>query len=143
MPEFIATISAGIWSGSCLYISIVEHPAVKRVGLQFAISFFRPMSIRAAPMMIILALIGAVSSAYAWFSGSGIQWLIGALLLVSMFPLTAVFIVPTNRALLKVDAAKTPQEAMMLLSRWGRWHAVRTLLGSLSFIVFIFALTLN
>ena len=143
MAEFIATACAGLWAGGCLYISIVEHPATSRVGLEFATAFFRPMSIRAAPMLIILALIGAISSAYAWFNGSGIEWLIGAVLLASMFPVTAIFIVPTNLKLLKIDAAKSPQEAALLFSRWGRWHAIRTLIGSMSFIIFIFALTLK
>lgn len=143
MPEFIATACAGLWAGGCLYISIVEHPAASRVGLDFATKFFRPMSIRAAPMLIILALVGAISSTYAWFGGGGIEWLTGALLLFSMFPLTAIFIVPTNRALLKVDYARSPEEATLLLSRWGRWHAIRTFFGSLPFILFVFALTLR
>jgi len=111
--------------------------------LDFAVSFFRPMSMRAAPMQIILALLGAGFGGYAWLNGGGGEWLIGALLLAGMFPLTAVFIVPTNLALLKVDSTKSPQEAAMLLSRWGRWHAIRTFFGSLSFIMFISALTLN
>lgn len=143
MPEFIATVCAGLWAGGCIYISLVEHPAASRVGLAFATKFFRPMSIRAAPLLIVLALIGAMSSGYAWFKGGSIEWLIGALLLLGMFPLTAIFIVPTNRALLKVDYATAPQEATLLLSRWGRWHAIRTFVGSLPFILFVFALTMR
>lgn len=143
MPEFIATICAGLWAGGCLYISVVEHPATGRVGLDFATKFFRPMSSRAAPMLIILALIGAIASAVAWFNGSGIEWLIGALLLAGMFPLTGIFIVPTNLRLLKVDSAESPEEAAALLRTWGRWHAIRTATGSLSFLLFVYALTVE
>lgn len=101
------------------------------------------MSARAAPMLIILALIGAISAAYAWIDGRGVEWLVGALLLASMFPLTGIFIVPTNLKLLKIDAEAYPDEAALLLTRWGRWHAIRTFTGSLSFLLFVFALTMD
>lgn len=141
MAEFIATIFAGLWAGGCLYISVVEHPAASRLGLSFATQFFRPMSARAAPMLILFALVGAIASAYAWVEGRETEWLIGALLLAAMFPLTGFFIVPTNLKLLKVDAQENSEEASLLLARWGRWHAVRTIVGSLSFLLFVYALT--
>lgn len=143
MPEFVATLFAGLWAGGCLYISIVEQPAASRLGLSFATQFFRPMSARAAPMLIIFALVGAIAAAYAWFDGRGYEWLWGALLLAGMFPLTGFLIVPINLKLLKVDAEKNPEEAALLLTRWGRWHAVRTFIGSLSFLLFVFALAMK
>lgn len=143
MPEFIATLCAGLWAGGCLYIGIVEHPAATRTGLTFATKFFRPMSMRAAPMLMLLALTGAISATVAWVDNDGIEWLIGATLLAGMFPLTGIFIVPTNLRLLKVDAEKSPDETAELLVRWGRWHAIRTATGSVSFLLFVFALTMK
>jgi hypothetical protein len=57
-----------------------------------------------------------------------------------MLPLTAVFIVPTNRRLLRVNAIESPDEAADLLKRWGRLHAVRTILGLVPFLLFVWAL---
>ena len=143
MSELIATISAGLWAGGCLYIGLVEHPAATRLGPEFATRFFRPMSSRAAPMMIILGLIAAVSAGYAWLDNRGVEWLLGALLLAGMFPLTGIFIVPTNLKLLKVDSAEAPLEAEQLLTKWGRLHLVRTVAGSLSFLLFVYALAMK
>lgn len=94
-------------------------------------------------MLIILALIGAIAAAVAWFNDSGVEWLIGALLLASMFPLTGIFIVPTNLKLLKVDSDNAPEEAALLLKRWGQLHAIRTVTGSLSFVLFVYTLTVQ
>ena len=140
IAQLIATIAAGLWAGALAYISVVEHPAMLEVGVQFAIAYFRSMAKRGRPTMIALALVGAVAGIVAWVTQGSMLWLIGGVLLVGMLPLTAVFIVPTNRRLLRVNAIESPDEAADLLKRWGRLHAVRTILGLVPFLLFVWAL---
>lgn len=140
MPELIATLAAGIWAGAAIYSAFAEHPAAVKVGVPYATAYFRPMASRAAPMMIVLALIGAVAGLLAWFNSDQVLWLVGALLLAAMFPFTAILIVPTNRRLLKIDPEREPEEAEALHMRWGTMHTWRTVIGSPAFLVFLWAL---
>lgn len=140
VARLVATLAAGLWAGAAGYISLVEHPATVRVGVQFATDYFRPMARRAAPTMIALAVIGAVAGLLAWADGGSLLWLIGGAILAAMLPLTAIFIVPTNRRLLAVNAVESSTEATALLTRWGKLHAVRTVLGLVPFVLFVWAL---
>jgi hypothetical protein len=69
-----------------------------------------------------------------------VLWLIGGVVLIGMLPLTAICIVPTNRRLLRVNAVESPDEANELLKRWGWLHAMRTSLGLIPFLLFVWAL---
>jgi hypothetical protein len=142
MAEFIATICAGLWSGGCIYLSLVQHPAAHRAGPDIAAALVRPMSARAAPMFIVFAFVGTVAGVYAWFQGAGSNWLIGAMFLGAMFPFTAILIVPTNRRLLKIKPGEVGGSEE-LFTRWGRLHGLRALLGSTAFLVFVSVLTLD
>ena len=143
MLTLIATFAAGLWTGAALYIGFAEHPSALKVGVAFATDYFRPMSKRTAPLMMLLALVAAVAGIAAWLDNDGVLWLIGAILMAGMFPFTAIFIVPTNLKLLRVDAAAAPDEAIALHARWGVMHAWRTVLGAPAFLLYLWALSGN
>jgi hypothetical protein len=52
-------------------------------------------------------------------------------------PFTIVVIMPTNQRLLDPGLDRTSTEARDLLVRWGRLHAVRSLAGAVSFLIFV------
>jgi len=137
----IATTAAGLWAGAALYIGFAEHPSAVKVSVGFATDYFRIMSKRTAPLMMVLAAVAAVAGVAAWFDDGGMLWLIGAILMAGMFPFTAIFIVPTNLKLVRLDAAEAPDEAAALHARWGVMHAWRTILGMPAFPLFLWALT--
>jgi hypothetical protein len=140
MLEMLATIAAGFWAGISVYIAFVEHPSALRVGVQFATEYFRVMSKRTAPLMMLLAAVGGAAAIYVWYAGADRGWLIGGCLLLAQFPLTAVFIVPTNIKLLKVDVVNSASEAAALHAHWGRMHALRTIIGVAPFGIFVWLL---
>lgn len=140
VAQLVATLAAGLWAGAAAYISLVEHPATLQVGVQFATDYFPRMAKRAAPIMMVLAVIGAVAGILAWANSGSLLWLIGGAILAAKLPLTAIFIVPTNRKLLGVNAVKSSAEAAALFARWGRLHALRTVLGLVPFFLFVWAL---
>lgn len=140
MLALIATAAAGLWAGAILYIGFAEHPSALKVGVGFATDYFRSMSRRTAPAMMVLTATAAVTGVAAWFVHDDIRWLIGAILMAGMFPFTFFMIVPTNRALLKVDAAANPDEAAALHAKWSVMHAWRAVLGVPAFLLFLWAL---
>ncbi|HEX2107689.1 MAG TPA: DUF1772 domain-containing protein [Rubrobacteraceae bacterium] len=68
------------------------------------------------------------------------RWLIGGGLLVSVIPFTALAILPTNKRLLDPAIANDPDLAERLLNRWGKLHAVRSVLSLASLLLFLFIL---
>ena len=135
--ESVATLASGIFSGAAVYITLVEHPARMKCGTLLAATEFGPSYRRAAVMQASLAAIGFLTAIIAWFTGSGLWWLVGGLVLVSVIPFTLIVIMPTNKKLLDPELDRNSDLARRLLTRWGRWHAVRTVLGVISFLVFV------
>jgi len=135
-----ATLCAGLFAGAAIYVNAVEHPARLSCGTDLALREFGPSYRRATVMQASLAIAGCVIGLWsAWVAGD--LWLAsGAILLGSVVPFTLVVILPTNHQL--VDPALDPRspKAIQLLVRWGRLHAMRTVLSTAAFLLFLFRL---
>ena len=94
-------------------------------------------------MQAPLALIGSLSALIAWRFEGGRAWLVGGLLLLLVVPLTLLVILPTNRRLESQELDLRSEEAGRLLRRWGRLHAVRSILSGAAFLVFLSALAMK
>lgn len=136
IATFVATVGAGLFAGASTYVSVVEHPAWLESGPKIAVKGLDPSFRRAAVLQGGLATVSLVSAAAAWFQGSGVGWLMGGLLLGTLIPFTLVIIMPTNRRLLDPQLDLGSREAVELLLRWGRLHAVRTVVGVAVFVSF-------
>ena len=134
IPILVATVAAGLFAGAAVYVTAVEHPARVEGGQLLAIKEFGPSYRRGAVMQGGLAVVGLLASVVAWYQGSGVGWLVGGLLLGALIPFTLVAIKPTNRRLLDPRLDSGSAEARELLSRWGRLHAVRTVVGVIVFV---------
>jgi uncharacterized membrane protein len=135
--ESLATLSAGLFTGAAIYINLVEHPARMQCGAALAVMQFAPSYKRAALMQASLAVVGSVSAATVWWMGLGLSWLIGGIFLAAVIPFTLLVIFPTNKQLLDPSLDKNSQLAVQLLTRWGRLHAVRSVLSFAAFVVFL------
>ena len=138
--ELFTALSAGLFTGAAIYISFVEHPARMECGTELAVTEFRPSYKRAAVMQASLAASGFLSAMAAWLTGSGKSWLIGGILLGAVIPLTLIVIFPTNKKLLDPNLDKKSDVAHQLLTRWGRQHAVRSILSFAALTIFLFSL---
>ena len=65
-----------------------------------------------------------------------VGWLIGGILLGALVPFTLIVIMPTNRRLLDPRLDSSSSDVRELLARWGRLHAVRTVIGVAVFVAF-------
>jgi len=133
----VATVAAGLFAGAAVYVTIAEHPARLECGQAIAIKEFGPSYRRAAVMQGGLAVVGLLASVLAWYQGGDVGWLVWGLLLGALVPFTLVVIMPTNRRLLDPGLDSASREARELLSRWGRLHAVRTVVGVAVFVGFV------
>jgi hypothetical protein len=62
---------------------------------------------------------------------------VGALLIFAVVPFTIIAIRPTNNRLLDPALDRRPEAARRLLQRWGRLHAVRSILALAASVVFL------
>jgi hypothetical protein len=137
--QALATIAAGIFAGAAIYINVAEHPARLECGTLLAATEFGPSYRRAAGMQASLAIVGSLGAVCAWLLGAGAPWLYGGTLLFVVVPFTLVAIMGTNKRLLDPALDRASDEAQHLLLRWGRLHAVRSVAGTASFVVFVLA----
>ena len=140
LAELLATLSSGLFAGASVYINLVEHPARMEAGTHLALTEFSPSYHRATVTQVSLASAGFLSALVAWRLRLDSRWLIGGGLLVSVIPFTAVAILPTNKQLLDPATANDLDLAERLLTRWGRLHAVRSVLSLASLLTFLFLL---
>jgi uncharacterized membrane protein len=133
----VATVAAGLFAGAAVYVTVAEHPARLECGQAVAIKEFGPSYRRAAVMQGGLAVVGLLASVGAWYQRGDVGWLVWGLLLGALVPFTLVVIMPTNRRLLDPGLDSGSAEARELLSRWGRLHTVRTVVGIVVFVAFV------
>jgi hypothetical protein len=138
--EFIATFCAALFAGAALYINVAEHPARMALDTRIAALQWAPSYKRATWLQAPLALVSCLSGALAWSLGGGAAWLVAAVLIGAVVPLTLVGIMPTNRELLAPDRDLSSAETRMLLERWGNLHAVRTALSVVASVLYIWLL---
>jgi anthrone oxygenase-like protein len=132
-----ATLCAGLFAGAAVYVTLVEHPARLSCGTELAVREFGPSYKRAAVMQASLAVAGFLAAVGGWLALDD-PWIIaGGALLGAIVPFTLVVILPTNRQLLDPSLESSSPRAAELLARWGRLHAVRTVLGVLAFLVLL------
>jgi hypothetical protein len=91
-------------------------------------------------MQATLATSAAVAGVATWTHGEGTLWLWGGLLIFAVVPFTLVVVRPTNDRLLTPGRNLASTETRRLLERWGRLHAVRSALGLVASVIYLYAL---
>jgi uncharacterized membrane protein len=138
--QFLATFAGTLFAGAALYINVAEHPARMGLGTSAAARQWAPSYKRATLLQAPLALLSLGCGLGAWALGAGVAWLIAALLVGSVVPVTFVVIMPTNKKLLAAERDLASDETRDLLVRWGRLHAVRTTLSLCGAAIYLWAL---
>ena len=137
-----ALIVAAVFTGAAIYINVAEQPA--RLGLddKALLAEWKPAYKRGFAMQASLAVIGFLLGVVTWFQIERWQWLAGAMILIANWPFTLFAIMPTNNQLMATDSAAAGPQSRRLLERWGRLHAVRSVLGALATVTFAWAAAL-
>ena len=131
-----ATVSGTAFTAWALYVTLVEHPARLDSGARSGRAQFQPSYRRAAPWQASFAVISLLAGGAAAALTGRWPWLLGALAIGAAIPLTLVVIRPINQRLLST-ASLTDAEVLVLMQRWGRLHAIRTVLGAVGLLAFL------
>ena len=88
-------------------------------------------------MQAPLVVLGSLAALLSWWFDRDLAWLIGGLLFLVIIPFTLIVILPTNKRLESRELDLKSEEAGRLLRRWGRLHAVRSILSGAAFVIFL------
>lgn len=143
VAQFIATLATTLFAGAALYINLVEHPARMSRSTGIAHAVWAPSYQRAVPVMASSAVIGFLGGFIAWLLGASLPWLIASLLILAVVPITLIVIFPTNKLLLDPERDTESVETRALLVKWGRLHAIRSVLGLAAAVIYVWQLFLG
>jgi Domain of unknown function (DUF1772) len=129
LKALFALVAAALFAGAALYVTLAEHPARMRLADEHGLAQWKASYARAAPMQVLLALLSLALGVWAWWKTDEIWLLAGALLIAAAIPLTLIVILPVTRRLQATAAGAAGADTRALLTRWGRLHLLRTLLG--------------
>lgn len=136
----LALISATLFAGAALYISLVEHPARLRLDDTPLLAQWQPSYKAALPIQAGLAMAGGVLGLIVWFTTEEWPWLVGSIVMLANWPFTMLAVMPTNRRLLAMRPQEAGPESRTMLLRWGRLHNARSVLGTVAMLLFTYAL---
>jgi hypothetical protein len=135
----LALIAAAVFTGVALYVNIAEQPARLLLDDRALLTEWKPSYRRGAAMQAPLALLGCLLGVLAWWQASQVGFLIGAVAIVAPWPWTLIGIKPTNDALLATEVDRAGPQTRALVVKWGALHGVRTVLGALATLAFLWA----
>ena len=135
--QFLAVLCCILFAGAAIYINLVEHPARMGCDTKTAATVWAPSYKKATVMQAPLACLSFLAGVGAWLFGGGLLWLIGAVLIGLVVPFTFIVVMPTNHQLLAPGRDLSSVETRSLLEKWGRLHAVRSVLSFLASIVYL------
>ncbi len=136
----LALVDAAMFAGAAFYINVAEQPARLQLGAGPMLAQWKPSYQRGFAMQATLAALGFVLGAAAFALSGRWHFLAGAVLMLANWPFTLIGIMPTNRKLLALAPAQAGAESAHLIAIWGQLHMVRTGLGLLATLVFLWAL---
>src|SRR5262245_1295883 len=135
----LTTVVAALFTGAAIYINVAEQPARLALADGPMLRQWRESYRRAILMQAGLALIGGALGCLAAYQAADWRWLLAALLLISNWPYTLICIKPSNDALNERAIAGNDGDVRSLIARWGGLHAGRSVLGTASLLVAIWA----
>ena len=131
-----AALSAALFAGGALYVSLVEHPARKSDPVangrrQFYLSYHF-----AAPRQASLAAICFVTAWIASLLSHRWSFAVGGTLVGAVIPYTLLVMMPTNHRITGGETMNA-DETFLTLRHWGRLHWVRTALGIAGLLIIL------
>jgi len=138
---YLALVLAALFTGAAFYVNFAEQPARLELKDRPLLTEWKTAYKRGFAMQGTLAMAGFILGAIAWWQTGKPAFLIGALSILAPWPWTLVAIMPTNNALMATDLAEAGPETRALIVKWNKLHAVRTVLGGLAVLAFLYAVS--
>ena len=136
----LATFTGGLFAGATLYVSVVAQPIRMALGAAIALPTYRASlqrSERLNPLLHVGCLLFTLAACME--TPLNRTCVIALVLMAPILPLSLIVIRPLNQALRSPNLTEPDDlaQAMGLLTRWGRLHAVRTVLAMAAFLALV------
>ncbi len=132
---FVSKASTSLFASSCLYVSMIEHPARLNMNVKDALQQFQLTFPRVATLQSTFALLATGSGLLHYYYMKDSKMLTAVLLVASAVPYTFIALMPTNRLLLdNENASKDLVKSRSLLEKWGKLHLYRTVVGLVAMV---------
>ena len=138
--QFLATLCTALFAGAAIYINVAEHPARMDLATRSAALQWAPSYKRATWMQAPLAIVSFVTGVGAWLLGGGLVWLVAAVFIGAVVPITFIVIMPTNQQLLTPGRDLDSEQTRQLLERWGKLHSVRSVASAIATMLMLWGL---
>jgi len=136
----LALAVAALFAGAAFYVGFAEQPARLELDNRALLIEWKPAYKRGFAIQAPLAIVGFLLGVIAWWLTERVAFLTGAVLLVANWPWTMLAIMPINRVLMATTLDAAGPESRLLVLRWNRLHAVRTVLGFAATVSFLVGL---
>jgi hypothetical protein len=135
----LALIAAALFTGAAIYVNVAEQPARLMLDDRALLAEWKPAYNRGFAMQASLAIIGFLLGVIAARAGMDWLWVAGAFVLLANWPFTLIAILPTNKLLMEIPPQNAGPKSRELIKKWGRLHAVRSMLGATATVLFLWA----
>jgi hypothetical protein len=134
-----ALVTAALFTGAAVYVNVAEQPARLMLDDRALLAEWKPAYKRGFAMQASLAIIGFSFGLIAARSAMDWRWVAGAFVLLANWPFTLIAILPTNKLLMEIPPQNAGRGSRELIEKWGRLHAVRSMLGATATVLFLWA----
>jgi len=135
----LALVVAAAFAGAAFYVNFAEHPARLMLDDAGLLKEWKPSYDAGYTMQATLAAASAALGLLAAWSGEDWRWIVGAVLIFANWPYTLIAIMPTNNRLKAIAETDAGPASRALLVSWGQLHAVRTALGIVATLAYLWA----
>jgi hypothetical protein len=134
-----ALLLAALFAGAALYVNVAEQPARLELDDRSLLTQWKPSYARGLVMQSTLALLAGGFGLLAAWQTKDWRWIVGAVLILANWPYTLVVINSTNKRLGAIPENEASATSRALIVAWGKRHAVRTGLGIVAALAYVWA----
>jgi hypothetical protein len=133
----VALTVAAAFAGAAFYVGFAEQPARLQLDDEALLQQWKPSYARGFAMQATLAVISAAFGFLASWQFRDWRWALAAALMLANWPYTLFVMMPTNKRIGAWPIEAASGELRALIVKWGKMHAVRTMLGLAATVAYL------